>query len=136
MKSPLQYVLFSAALVCLLALPNNMTGQEYSVQAIDAKSGKPLKGIPITLRYECTASGTGIKTKVKCKFIQRKTGDDGFAHFPEAGSLRDIDDIFSLPIEYGAVCCDISKPVIPGTGTIKFQRRSLGEMLHWILIGD
>lgn len=113
-----------------------MTGQEYSVRAIDAKSGGPLKGIPITLRYDCATSGTGIKTKVKCRFIRKKTGDDGFAHFPEAGSLKDIDDIFSLPIEYGVVCCDISKPVIPGTGTIKFQRRSLGEMLHWIFIGD
>ena len=74
--------------------------------------------------------------KVHCKVIQRKTGADGFAHFPEAGSLHEIDDIFSLPIAYGAVCCDISKPQIPGIGTIKFKRRSLNEMMHWIFVGD
>lgn len=105
--------------------------QEYSVKAVDVDSGKPLSGIPITLRYDCTYAG-----KAGCKFIQRKTGLDGLAHFPEAGSLRDIDDIFSLPITYGAVCCDISKPQIPGTGTIKFKHRSLSEMMHWIFVGD
>jgi hypothetical protein len=41
-----------------------------------------------------------------------------------------------LPITYGAVCCDISKPQIPGTGTIKFKHRSLSEMMHWIFVGD
>jgi hypothetical protein len=87
-------------------------------------------------RYDCTATGAGIKTKIHCKFLQRKTGPDGVAHFPEAGSLNVIDDIFSLPINYGMVCCDISKPVIPGVSTITFQRRSLGQTLHWIFIGD
>ncbi len=67
--------------------------QEYSVKAVAVDSGKPLSGIPITLRYDCTYAG-----KARCKFIQRKTGSDGLAHLPEAGSLRDIDDIFSSPI--------------------------------------
>ena len=124
-----------AILLLLYPLPH-LYGQEYSVRAVDAQSGKPLTGIPITLRYACIATGSGIKVKIHCKFIQRKTGADGIAHFPEAGTLNDIDDIFSLPITYRAVCCDISKPEIPGTGTIKFRRRSLGEMLHWIFIGD
>jgi hypothetical protein len=120
----------------VLCLPGHLSGQEYSVRAIDAKSGKPLEGIPVTLRYACTSTGSGIKTKVNCKFIQRKSGSDGLAPFPEAGTLKDIDDIFSLPIAYRMVCCDISNPVIPGTGTITFERRSFGEMLHWIFIGD
>jgi hypothetical protein len=131
----MRYILSSAVLL-LFALPNQLHAQEYSVQAIDAKSGKVLKGIPITLRYDCTATGTGIKTKIHCKFLQRKTGSDGIAHFPEAGSLSDIDDIFSLPINYSMVCGDISKPVIPGMGTITFQRRSLGQTLYWIFVGD
>ncbi|MGB6192161.1 MAG: hypothetical protein WBF42_06825 [Terracidiphilus sp.] len=135
MKVLLRCTLVSAVLLAFL-VPHTLGGQEYSVRALDAGSGKPLKGIPITLRYDCIATGSGVKTKMHCKFIQRKTGDDGTAHFPEAGSLKNIDDIFSLPIEYGAVCCDISKPVIPGTGIIKFKRRSLGEMLHWIFVGD
>jgi hypothetical protein len=136
MKSLLKYVLWAAALLVPLCLPHNLYGQEYSVRAIDATSGKPLRGIPITLRHGCTTTGSGTNVKVHCKFIQRKTGNDGIAHFPEAGSLGDIDDIFSTPIEYGAVCCDISKPVIPGMGTIKFARRTLKEMLHWMFIGD
>lgn len=106
------------------------------MRAIDAHSNKLLPGIPITLRYACVAAGSGLKTTFHCKFIQRTTGSDGIARFPEAGYLKDIDDIFSLPITYSAVCCDISKPVIPGTGTMKFKRRSLGEMLHWIFVGD
>jgi len=124
------------AFLLMLCLPSQLSSQEYSVRAIEAKSGKPLEGIPVTLRYACTVTGSGIKTKVHCKFIQRRTGSDGLAHFPEAGTLKDIDDIFSLPIAYGAVCCDISNPVIPGTGTIAFERRSFGEMLHWIFVGD
>jgi hypothetical protein len=131
----MKYILSSAVLL-LLGLPYQLHAQEYSIRAIDAKSGKVLKGIPITLRYDCTATGTGIKTKIHCKFLQRKTGSDGIAHFPEAGSLNEIDDIFSLPITYGMVCCDISKPVIPGMGTITFQRRSVGQTLHWIFVGD
>jgi hypothetical protein len=130
-----KFILFSAVLL-FLGLPHQLHAQEYSVRAIDAKSGKVLKGIPITLRYDCTATGTGIKTKVHCKSIQRTTGSDGIAHFSEAGSLNDIDDIFSLPITYVMVCCDIFNPVIPGMGTITFKRRSLGETLHWIFVGD
>lgn len=136
MKSLMNILKSAVAFLIISSLPHQLYGQEFSVRAIDAKSGKPLKGIPITLRYACTATGSGPKTKIDCRFIQRKTGNDGLAHFPEAGSLKDIDDIFSLPIRYGMVCCDISNPVIPGTGTIKFERRSFGEMLHWIFIGD
>jgi hypothetical protein len=88
------------------------------------------------LRYACSATGSGTKTKISCKFIQGRTESDGVAHFPEAGSLHNIDCIFPLPISYGAVCCDISKPEIPGMGTIKFKRRSLSEMLRWIFVGD
>lgn len=106
------------------------------MRAIDAKSGKALERISITLRYACTATGSGIKMKIRCKFIHRKTGGDGVAHFPEAGTLSDIDDIFPSSTVYGEVCCDIPKPVIPGVGTITFQRRSLSEMLHWIFVGD
>jgi hypothetical protein len=136
MKTLLKRVLCAAALLIPLCFSCPLYGQEYSVRAIDAASGKPLKGIPITLRHACNTTGSGTNTKMHCKFIQRKTGSDGIAHFPEAGSLGDIDDIFSTPIEYGAVCCDISNPVIPGMGTITFARRSLKEMLHWIFIGD
>src|SRR5882724_7833664 len=136
MKSLLKCTLCAAALLVLLSVPNQLYGQEYSVRAIDETSGKPLKGIPITLRHGCTTTGSGTNIKVHCKFIQRKTGDDGIAHFPGAGSLGDIDDFYSTPISYGAVCCDISNPVIPGMGTIKFARRSLKEILHWIFIGD
>jgi hypothetical protein len=111
--------------------------QEYSVKAVDVDSGKPLAGIPINLCYDCTFTAKGVQTKVHCKFIQQKTGADGPVHFLEAGSLHEIDDIFSLPIAYGAVCCEIPKPQqIPGTGTIKFKRRSVGEMVHWILVDD
>ena len=60
---------------------------------IDAQSGKPLKGIPITLRYSCTTTGAGVSIKFHCTYLQRKTGADGIARFPEAGSLKDIDDI-------------------------------------------
>jgi hypothetical protein len=109
-----------------------MRGQEFSVRAVDWKSGKNLEDIPITLRYNC-GSGT---PKFHCSWITRKTDKDGIAHFPEAGSLTDIDDIYSLPITYGAVCCDIQPKVFPGTGTIRFKRRNLAEIMHWIFIGN
>lgn len=51
------------------------------MQAVDVDSGKPLKGMPITLRYDCISTGSGLKLKVHCKFIQRKTGRDGLATF-------------------------------------------------------
>ena len=110
--------------------------QEYSVKAVDVGTGKALSGMPITLRYDCSYTGTGIGIKAHCKFIQRKTGLDGVAHFPEAGSLGKIDDIFSLPVTYGAVCCDIQPAKFPGIGTITFKRRTISEMMHWIFVGD
>jgi len=110
-------------------------GQEYSVRAVDVDGGKPIAGLSITLRYECAYTGTGLHIKSHCKFIVRNTDVNGIARFPEAGSLHDIDDIFSLPIAYQAVCCDISKPEIPGQGTIKFRRRTLAEMMQWIFVG-
>lgn len=136
MRFIVRVVVGCCTMIAVVASPPKMIPQEYSVRAVDASSGKALKGIPITLRYDCDVQGSGKSIKIRCKFIQRKTGDDGIAHFPEAGSLKEIDDIFSLPIAYGAVCCDISKPEIPGMGTIKFRRRSPGEMLHWIFVGD
>ena len=117
-------------------MPYQLNAQDYVVRAIDAKTGKALEGMPITLRYDCIATGTGAKTKIHCKFIQRKTGPDGIAHFPEAGSLHEIDDIYSLPVTYSVVCCDIPKPVAPGMGTMTFERRSLGQTLHWIFVGN
>lgn len=74
--------------------------------------------------------------QVRCKFVRRKTGSDGLARFPEAGTLKDIDDIYPASIAYQEVCCDISAPVIPGTGTITFKRRSFREMLQYIWYGD
>ena len=114
----------------------SLAAQEYSVLAVDDSTGKNLSGIPITLRYACTYTGSGIDVKVHCKYIQRRTGADGLAHFPEAMSIKDFDDIYSLPITYGMTCCDITKPQIPGIGVMKFRKRSLSEALHWIFIGD
>jgi hypothetical protein len=125
---------FIVALLISLSVP--LLSQEYSVKAVEENTKKPLKGIPITLRYDCTSTGSGTKLKIHCKFIQRETDAAGIAHFPEAGSLRTIDDIYSLPIKYGMVCCDISQPKVPGTETMKFRRRTFGERLHWIFIGD
>ena len=128
--------LFYSALFLLLCPQLLLHAQEYLVRATDARSGRVLKGIPSTLRYGCTAAGWGVKTRIRCKFIHRKTGADGIAHFPEAGSLDGIDDIFSIPTRYIEVCCDISNPVIPGIGTITFKRLSIWQTLHWIFIGD
>ena len=111
---------------------SQLHAQEFTVHAVDDSSGKPLSGIPITLRYNCGA-GT---PKFHCSWITRRTGKDGIAHFPEAGSLTDIDDIYSLPIVYGAVCCDIQPKEFPGSGTIRLKRRTFAEMMHWIAIGD
>jgi hypothetical protein len=69
--------------------------QEYSVKAVDVDTGKALSGMPITLRYDCSYTGTGIDIKAHCKFIQRKTGSDGLAHFPEAGSLEAVVNFYS-----------------------------------------
>jgi hypothetical protein len=125
-----------AALLCLVWVQQPLIGQEYSVLAVDSQTGKVLPGIPIALRYDCKETGSGLKMKRHCKFIQRRTGGDGIAHFSEAGSLRDIDDIYSLPLTYGMVCCDISSPRIPGRGIMKFKRRTLRETLNWVFVGD
>jgi hypothetical protein len=127
---------FIGALFCLVWVQQPLIGQEYSVLAVDSQTGKVLPGIPISLRYDCKKIGSGLKMKIRCKFIQRRTGRDGIAHFPEAGSLKDIDDIYSLPLSYGMVCCDISSPRIPGTGIMKFKRRTLRETLYWVFVGD
>jgi hypothetical protein len=128
--------ILGVTLLDLMALPHELYAQEYRVRAVDAKTGKVLKGIPITLRYGCAQAGVGTKATIRCKFVVRKTGRDGIAHFPEAGSLKDIDDVFSAPITYNEECCDISKPVIPGEGTITFLHRSFGQTLHWVFLGD
>ncbi|HEY1731562.1 MAG TPA: hypothetical protein VGG15_07425 [Terriglobales bacterium] len=125
-----------AAIVILLTSLTASQAQEYSVRALDAESGKPLKDMPITLRYQCTSTGSGTKLNWHCKFIQRKTSEDGIAHFPEAGSLKDVEDIYSLPLLYSMVCCDISHPRIPGVGTMTFRKRSFQEVLHWVFVGD
>jgi len=130
-----QHLVF-VAISLLLGWPARALAQEYSVLAVDAQNGKPLKGIPIVLRYACTFTGSGATAREHCKFIHRRTGNDGIAHFAEAGSLTDIDDIFPVSVGYREVCCDISKPVIPGVGKITLQRRSLRERLSWILHGD
>jgi hypothetical protein len=119
----------------LLSLPQ-LRAQEYAVSAVDAQSGKPLHGVPIVLRYACTFTGSGAKTKQHCKFIHRSTGRDGMVHFPEAGSLTDIDAIFPSSAAYAEVGCDIVKPTTPGMGTMKFKRRSFGQMLYWVILGD
>lgn len=123
-------------LLGFVALSTSLSAQGYAVRAVDDTTGKSLSGIPITLRYACTSTGSGIKLKMHCKYLQRKTGPDGLAHFPEAASIKDFDDIYSLPIVYGMTCCDISKPNILGTDVMKFHKRSFGEAMHWIFIGD
>jgi hypothetical protein len=125
-----------SAVALLLFLPRQLHAQEYAVLAVDSKSGKPLSGVPIVLRYACTFTGSGEKIKEHCKSIHRTTGKDGIAHFPEAGSLADIDDIFPMSVAYQEVCCDISRPEIPGVGKITFRSRSFRERLAWILLGD
>jgi hypothetical protein len=123
-------------MIAVAICSTSLTAQEYSVRAVDDATGKNLSDIPITLRYACKYSGSGLDIKVQCKFIQRKTGADGLAHFPEAMSIKDFDDIYSLPITYGMTCCDITKPEIPGIGVMRFRQRSFSEVMHWILLGD
>jgi hypothetical protein len=122
--------------IAVALIAPSLSAQEFTIHAIDVNSGKNLEGMPITLRYECTSTGSGLKLKMHCKAIQRETDADGIAHFPEAGSLKDIDDIFSLPITYGVVCCDVQPKSFPGSATMKFKRRSFAEMMHWIFIGS
>ena len=113
-----------------------VTAQEFTLKAVEADTGKPLTGIPITMRYGGTVTGTGANIKLHDKYIQRRTGRDGIAHFPEAGSLKDIDDVYSLPIAYGMVCCDVQPKTFPSTATMTFRKRTLRESLHWIFVGD
>ena len=128
--------LFITSVSILLWCTTALLAQEFTIHAIDVDSGKSLEGILITLRYSCTSTGSGLQLKWHCKYLQRKTDANGIAHFPEAGSLQDIDDIYSLPITYGSVCCDVTPKTFPGTATMKFKRRTLSEMMHWIFIGD
>ncbi|MFT4112718.1 hypothetical protein [Silvibacterium sp.] len=114
--------------VCLCAMPAR--AQEFSVRAVDASSGKPLKGMRIAVRYDCGSPGPVWNLQMRCRLMQRKTGADGVAHFPEAGSLRAIDSIYPEPRAYEVVCCEIAKPVIPGSATITFRHKSLGERLE------
>jgi len=113
-----------------------VTAQEFTLKAVEADTGKPLTGIPITMRYGGTVTGTRANIKLHDKYIQRRTGRDGIAHFPEAGSLKDIDDVYSLPIAYGMVCCDVQPKTFPSTATMTFRKRTLRESLHWIFVGD
>src|SRR5258708_5277871 len=113
--------IFPVVFLLLFATPRSQ-GQEYTVQAIDADTGKGLSGIRIILRYECVFTGSGIATKEHCKFVRKKTDHNGVAHFPDAGRLSNIDDIYPWSVAYAEVCCDISHPVVPGTGTITFKR--------------
>jgi hypothetical protein len=64
--------------------PLSAIGQGYSVRAVDVDTGKTLANIPITLRYDCTFNGGEKNLKENCKFIQRRTGSDGVAHFPRS----------------------------------------------------
>jgi len=133
MKTALVFVFCAVA---SLSLVGGCHAQEYSVLAIDAESGKPLKGITVTLRYACTYNGPATHPKIRCNYVQRKTGPDGIARFPEASSLNNIDDIYAVSNIYAQMCCDISNPAIPGTGTLKFKQRSFSELLHWVFVGD
>jgi hypothetical protein len=123
-------------LLGFVVLSTSLSAQGYAVRAVDDTTGKSLSGIPITLRYACTSTRSGMKLTLHCKYLQRKTGPDGLAHFLEASSINDFDDIYSLAIVYGMTCCDISKPNILGTDVMKFHKRSFGEAMHWIFIGD
>ncbi len=121
--------LFFAA-SALLAF-NTAVAQEFSVHAVEDRTDKPLRDIPITLRYNCTPVGQGLDLKWKgCKWITRRTDKTGAAHFPEAGSLPDLDDVYSLPIAYGMTCCDVQPKTFPSEATMKFHKRTLAEQLH------
>jgi hypothetical protein len=128
-------VLISIA-VLLVMVPRLVQSPGYSVRAIDATSRRVLKGLRMTLRYDCRASGAGINAKVHCEFITRKTGSDGIVYFPEVNSQTDIDAIYSQSITYEAVRTDVSERVIPGSETIAFRRLSFGEMLVLIFEGE
>ena len=104
-------VLISIA-VLLVMVPRSVQSRGYTVRAIDATSGRVLRGLRTTLRYDCRASGAGIHAKVHCEFITRKTGSDGIGYFPEVNSQTDIDAIYSQSINYEAVRTDASERVV------------------------
>ena len=106
-----------------------VSAQEYTVHAVEDSTGKDLSGIPVILRYNC-----GDTLPFHCKWITRKTGKDGLAHFPEAGTLPGIDDIYALTIPYASLG-DIQPKSFPASGTMRFKKRSLSERLQWILQG-
>ena len=128
-------VLISIA-VLLVMVPRSVQSPGYTVRAIDATSGRVLRGLRITLRYDCRASGAGMHAKFRCEFITRKTGSDGMVYFPEVNSQTDIDAIYSQSITYEAVRTDASERVIPGSETIAFRRLSFGDTLRLIFEGE
>lgn len=122
---------------CVPLLCKTAEAQGLTIHAVEDDTDKPLRGIPITLRYNCTAIGSGLKLKWHgCKWITRRTDKAGDAYFPEAPSLPDIDDVYSLPITYAMTCCDVQPKTFPSEATMKFKKRTLAEQLHWIFVGD
>jgi hypothetical protein len=118
-----------------LLLPLPSLAQGYSVRAIDAKSGKVLKGFKITMRYNCIARKGGTKiVDFHCEYVSRKTGSDGIVHFTEVSSQSTIDAFYSWRVDYEAVE-ETSARVIPGMETIEFHHMSLGELLYEIFRG-
>jgi hypothetical protein len=131
------YLATATVCVCILCMPKYCAAQELTMHAIEDGTNKPLRDIPITLRYNCKAVGSGATLKWQgCKSITRRTDKTGTAYFPEAGSLPDIDDVYSLPITYGMTCCDVQPKSFPSEATMKFRKRTLAEQLHWIFVGD
>jgi hypothetical protein len=130
----LKYI-FSLAVVAFLALPAESQTQGYSVRAIDAKSGKVLKGFKITMRYNCIAPKAGTKiADIHCEYISRKTGSDGIAHFTEATPQSTIDFFYPSGIDYEAGE-QVREPLVPGMETIEFHHMSPGELLYEIFRG-
>ncbi|HEV2576365.1 MAG TPA: hypothetical protein VGU25_04050 [Acidobacteriaceae bacterium] len=122
---------------CVLPLSKSAEAQGLTIHAVEDGTNKPLRDIPITLRYNCTPVDSGLKLKWHgCKWIQRRTDKAGIASFPEAPSLPNIDDVYSLPITYGMTCCDVQPKSFPAEATMKFRKRTLAEQLHWIFVGD
>jgi len=130
----LKYI-FCLAVVAFLGLPIQSQPQGYSVRAIDAKSGKVLKGFKITMRYDCIAPKTRTKiVDMHCEYVSRKTGSDGIANFTEANSQSAIDAFYPSRFDYEAGE-QAREPVVPGMETIKFYHVSLGELLYEIFRG-
>lgn len=126
---------FIVAVVAVLVLPGQSQAQGYSVRAIDAKSGRVLKGFKITMRYNCIAPKTGTKiADIHCEYASRRTGSDGIAHFAAAKSQSAIDAFYPSRIDYEAGE-QVRAPVVPGIETIEFYHVSLGELLYEIFRG-